>query len=74
MSGYDRLQRIQQKLIELGITDFKVFWAWTNRERPMSEKAAALADVLEAYLEGRFRSMPALGDSVRADTSSGIRP
>lgn len=65
MSAKERLQNLQAALSERGVVDVKFFF---NKQRGASLTAVAtdVADVVEAFLDGRYHPHAGVGDSVRS--------
>jgi hypothetical protein len=53
VTGEERLKRVQDRLVERGVRDVKVFLAPGARE--LDKTANDLAKLLESYLEGRTK-------------------
>jgi hypothetical protein len=64
VSGPARLKRIQERLEARGCVDVKFAWGATQ-DKPLSQVASEVADVLEAYLDGKTVPMRPFNDSPR---------
>lgn len=64
MSASNRLHSVQSTLEQRGVRDVKFCFSLAMAERPASEVAGSVADVLDAYLKGRFTEVERIGDSV----------
>lgn len=64
---YDRLKGIQDKLLELGVTDVKFSKdAQHWNELSLEERSELLCSILEAWLFGKSSPFPGLNDSTRS--------
>jgi len=61
MNGRERLKQIQQKLEARGCVDIKLAWGWVQ-DKPLSAVASEVADVLEAFLDGKVRPLEPFND------------
>ena len=57
-----RLKGLEQKLKDRGVKDVKFFWGPLD-EKPLSQIAEDVCEVLEAVLSGNTKPLPPIGDS-----------
>lgn len=62
MTGKERLQAVQEKLIAAGVRDVKFTWGPKAAETPYDELCGNVADWLEAFLHGEFTEMEFAAD------------
>lgn len=62
MDARERLQGLQTALNERGVRDVKFCFA-KDKSVPMSHVREDVADVLQAYLDGKYHPLPPAGDT-----------
>lgn len=71
MTGKERLQRVQERLIAKGVLDVKLtlsepWWSFCTRphtEEEIDQLCGDWAELLEAHLDGRYRVVKEIGDA-----------
>ena len=63
MSANKRLQEMQSALVKRGVRDVKFCFSPGLSKMPYSEVASRTADLLDAYLRGRFQELEKIGDA-----------